>query len=217
MNDDAITRAARALREVADGSSREAGATRVHLVAAAKNRQRRRFTALTTLLPMAAVLVLSTAWAAATGRLTRLFGTGIATASAPAPRPAIEPTPTPAIEPGPEPTPAIEPTPTRRGAQAASGVDVYAEEQLYAVAHSAHFVQRDAAAALRGWDSYLAAYPHGRFAPEARYNRALMLIRLGRTREARDALTPFAAGQLGGYRQREARELLDALDSGVRY
>jgi outer membrane protein assembly factor BamD (BamD/ComL family) len=85
---------------------------------------------------------------------------------------------------------------------------------LYAVAHHAHFAQRDPAAALRAWDRYLAVHPRGRFAPEARYNRALMLIRLGRVPEAREALTPFAEGQLGGYRQREARELLGALDAG---
>jgi hypothetical protein len=79
---------------------------------------------------------------------------------------------------------------------------------LYLAAHRAHFVSHDSEAALRAWDAYLAAEPHGRFEPEARYNRALCLLRLGRTAEARDALTPFAEGQYGNYRQREAAALL---------
>ena len=85
------------------------------------------------------------------------------------------------------------------------------EGRLYAVAHKAHFVTRDPAQALRAWDAYLQAYPAGRFALEARYNRALTLVRLGQLDEARTALTPFANGEAGGYRQREARELLDAM------
>jgi hypothetical protein len=40
------------------------------------------------------------------------------------------------------------------------------------------------------------------------------LVRLGRRDEARAALTPFASGELGGYRQAEARELLTAFDGG---
>jgi hypothetical protein len=83
--------------------------------------------------------------------------------------------------------------------------------RLYAEAHRAHFVDRDPAAALRAWDAYLAARPDGVLAPEARYNRALTLVRLGRRDEAREALRPFAAGEMGGYRQKDAAALLDAL------
>jgi hypothetical protein len=82
---------------------------------------------------------------------------------------------------------------------------------MYAAAHSAHFAVRDPAAALRGWDAYLATYPNGRFAQEARYNRAIALVRLGRATDARTALAPFADGTYGGYRQPEARALLEAL------
>jgi hypothetical protein len=85
-------------------------------------------------------------------------------------------------------------------------------DALYAAAHRAHFVDRDPAAALRAWDTYLAVAPSGPFAPEARYNRALALVRLGRRAEARDALAPFAAGAFGGYRATEARALLGALE-----
>lgn len=70
---------------------------------------------------------------------------------------------------------------------------------------------RDAALAIVAWDNYLASYPSGQFAPEARYNRALTLVRLGRREEARDALRPFAEADPGGYRREEARKLLDAI------
>jgi hypothetical protein len=83
---------------------------------------------------------------------------------------------------------------------------------LYRAAHRLHFSERDPAAALVAWDAYLAADPAGAFALEARYNRALCLVRLGRTAEAREALLPFARGVSGGYRKSEARALLAVLD-----
>lgn len=84
---------------------------------------------------------------------------------------------------------------------------------LYREAHRAHFVQRNWGAALAGWDRYLAAHPRGNFAVEARYNRALCLVRLGRHDAARQALAPFAAGAVGGgYRSAEASALLEALE-----
>jgi hypothetical protein len=82
---------------------------------------------------------------------------------------------------------------------------------LYRSAHRAHFVDHDPARALSGWDAYLGAAPNGVFAPEARYNRALSLVRLGRTQEARSALEPFANGAYGGYRKDEAKALLDRI------
>lgn len=86
--------------------------------------------------------------------------------------------------------------------------------ELYREAHRAHFVRRDSRAALEAWDRYLAAYPRGNFALEARYNRALCLVRLGRHDAARQALAPFAAGEVaGGYRRTEASALLEALDA----
>jgi hypothetical protein len=83
---------------------------------------------------------------------------------------------------------------------------------LYRVAHTAHFVDHDPARALIAWDAYLAAAPNGAFAPEAQYNRALSLVRLGRNAEARSALGPFANGAYGGYRQAEASALLARID-----
>ena len=83
------------------------------------------------------------------------------------------------------------------------------EARAYGRAHAAHFVADAPAAALEAWDAYLRRYPRGTFVPEARFNRALCLLRLGRRDEARAALRPFAAGALGGYRQREAATLID--------
>jgi hypothetical protein len=87
------------------------------------------------------------------------------------------------------------------------------DEALYARAHQLHFVDRNPGAALAAWDAYLRAFPRGRLALESRYNRGLCLVRLGRRDEAAAALTPFAEGVYGGYRQAEARALLEAMAS----
>lgn len=129
-----------------------------------------------------------------------------------APPPVVEPTP----EVKPEP-PKVEalvsakpvasaPSPVPSSSAAFKDTD----GDLYRLAHEAHFAAHDYARALAGWNAYLQAAPNGRFATEARYNRAICLLRLGRDAEARQALTPFASG-LMGYRQNEARELLDEL------
>lgn len=72
--------------------------------------------------------------------------------------------------------------------------------------------------AIAAWDDFLRVAPNSPLATEARYNRALSLIRAGRSDDARKALAPFARGDMSGYRQREATELIDALndrDAGV--
>jgi TolA-binding protein len=74
-------------------------------------------------------------------------------------------------------------------------------------------------AAVAAWDDFLRVAPKSALATEARYNRALCLVRLGRADDARKALAPFARGDIDGYRQREAAELIEALDerdAGVR-
>jgi hypothetical protein len=86
-----------------------------------------------------------------------------------------------------------------------------AESRAYGRAHRAHFTVDAPARALAAWDEYLAAYPRGVFAPEARYNRALCLIRLDRLSEAARVLRPFAQGVFDQYRREEARMLLDWL------
>lgn len=82
---------------------------------------------------------------------------------------------------------------------------------LYRAAHQAHFGGGGPAAALRHWNAYLAEAPGGRFAPEAAFNRAICLVRLGQHQAAIAALTPFSAGSFGGYRQSEAKQLISAL------
>ncbi len=89
--------------------------------------------------------------------------------------------------------------------------DAALEQQRYETAHHAHFVIGDAQAALAAWDAYLAYAPDGRFALEARYNRALCLVRLQRWQEAQDALAPFASGAHGNYRRKEASALLSRI------
>jgi hypothetical protein len=118
------------------------------------------------------------------------------------PRPGrVEPPPPEVVPPR---RPAALPAPRRA---AAPPVEV-----LYRRAHDLHFHGGDPAVALAAWDAYLAAEPAGRFSVEARYNRALLLIRLGRFAEARAALAPFARGAIaGGYRQTEAEQLIERL------
>jgi outer membrane biosynthesis protein TonB len=101
-------------------------------------------------------------------------------------------------------------TADRSGSPAArSAAD--ATDVLYQRAHALHFQSHDHAAARSAWEAYLKAAPAGRFAAFAHYNRALCLVRLGRTAEARRALQPFADGAFGGYRRAEAQSLIDAL------
>lgn len=101
-------------------------------------------------------------------------------------------------------------TPTTSASSEAPPIDP--ADALYATAHRLHFVQRDPAAALQAWNTYLRAAPAGRFAVEANYNRAICLVRLGRSTEAKAALSIFASGAAGGYRRAEAKALLDALE-----
>jgi hypothetical protein len=91
--------------------------------------------------------------------------------------------------------------------------DVSAETRSFRSAHDAHFRGGDPAAALAAWDAHLAQHPGGRYDLEARYNRALALVRLGRLADAREALAPFASGAHGAYRREDAARLIDAIDS----
>ena len=177
-------------------------------------------------------------WALATGRVTALWAPAAAPrkvsvevappptpaphhrvpsqAVVTAPRPALPPEtvtpppPSPVARPPITAPPVAAPVPPPRPAHplpsAAPPV-----EQLYRRAHKLHFHGGDPATSLAAWDAYLAAEPGGRFSVEARYNRAIILVRLGRYAEARAALAPFARGdaEAAGYRQTEAGQLVE--------
>ncbi len=247
MTDDILSEATRALREEGEGADESARFTRARVMASIHRSRARRGLRSALLVPLAALLVGSSAWGAASGKLpaavrsvVRLVVGGPelapgplppvvappAAPRAPAPAPLLdtaaqeeepgdhdgEPTleeRAPVAAPSARPEPAAPRPSARRAPIDPEGSAAYA---AYRRAHEAHFVTRDAAAALVAWDEYLAVAPGGRFALEARYNRALCLVRLGRTAEARAALAPFAAGEHGAYRQREADELVRALD-----
>lgn len=133
-------------------------------------------------------------------------------APAPAPEPA-PPTPAPAPTPKPKqrvapPAPAAVPAPAPAPPPPPAPD---AELLAYQQAHDAHFKGGNPTAALAAWDRYLAQFPDGKLAPEARYDRALVLVKLERWTEARAALAPFANAPDGAYRQREAAKILDAI------
>ncbi|MFN7144564.1 MAG: tetratricopeptide repeat protein [Myxococcota bacterium] len=83
-----------------------------------------------------------------------------------------------------------------------------ADREAFERAHRAHFDGVDTAAALAAWDAYLAAFPEGRFLPEATFNRAICLLRLGRPEDARVGLERIASGDLGAAHRDDARTLL---------
>jgi TolA-binding protein len=103
--------------------------------------------------------------------------------------------------------PAGETTPPSESAEP----DPDPELSAFRSAHRLHFEGRAPEAAIDAYERYIAQYPRGRYVPEARYNVGINLLRLGRTQAAREALEPFAVGRYGGYRQQEARSLIDAL------
>lgn len=171
------------------------------------------------LLPIAAVFVVTGAWAGATGRMTRWLSPREAPEIAHDAREHAPPPAPPPVAPALPALPAVtasevasvEPSAAPvRTARTPAPVDV---DALYREAHDAHFRRRDYAAAIALWDRYLAAAgPGGRFVVEARYNRGLALARTGRRDDAAAALRPFANGEYGGYRRDEARELLRTLE-----
>jgi TolA-binding protein len=215
-----LAEAFRALRENVSASSSGA-LTRARILVRAQERGRRK-RRLLLVLPFAAAFAAATAWAGFSGQLTGEPSSPskvgrVPTADAPAERPPAIPAAPPTAAPVTTDSTAVpsrEPhgsTPTPTVGSASASAASTREQALYEIAHRSHFVEQSPASALRAWDAYLAQYPNGRFALEARYNRAISLVRLGRRAEARAALTPFAQAPAGSYRRAEARELLDAL------
>jgi hypothetical protein len=268
----------RSVRDAYDGENMESNLTLQRALFRTRTGERRRRLTRWVVLPIAAVLAASSAWAGVTGKLTPAVRSMLesfhtehtplsSAANAPSPSTTTAPLPStdphesspPSAEPSAVPVVAVEPAPpavavpaatisapvaaprtstvahtaqaplapSQAGEAAAVAVEPSSPKTLpgsaesappadphaalFAEAHRLHFTERDPARALAAWDRYLAVAPNGRFSPEARYNRALSLVRLGRHAEARAELTAFANGEYGSYRRDEAKALLDAL------
>jgi hypothetical protein len=238
MNDDLLKAAARALRRETESDEDSGKFTRARVMATLHQSTVRRRTRLAFVLPIAASFAAATAWGTVSGRapeiarnVVQALGLSLDTPppppppqrprrgnkAAPAPSSRAEEPPKP-IEPLPEPAPApttaeapapASPRPANSGQGGARELDL--AHELYRSAHRAHFGEQNCGRAVQAWSAYLRAAPRGRFAPEARYNRALCWVRLGERDLARSALGPFARGQYGTYRQRDAQALIDAL------
>lgn len=233
---DLLDEATRALREEGAGDDAAHRFTRARVMASLHQGTVKRRTRLALLLPIAATFVATSAFGVSSGR-ARVWIDEIKTTlgfekkpeeappapKTPAPKrvghrdtkPAPPSEPVAPEAPAPVPTETVAPpaavAPAVPPPSASASERLDAELELYRAAHRAHFGGHDPAAALSAWDAYLAKAPSGRFALEARYNRALCLVRLDRKAEARAALEPFARGAFGAYRKREATELLEAL------
>jgi hypothetical protein len=235
MSRDRLDEATRALREESSGDDGGARFTRARVMASLHQGTVRRRTRLAFVLPLAATLAAASAWGVSSesGRATvRQVGErlglllprepevraskplrGAVRGPLPAPVPASPALSSSAAVPL-APVPVEPPAPPARSALASAAAMDAAEErelELYRAAHRSHFVDKNFGAAFALWSDYLRQVPGGRFGLEARYNRALCLVQLGRTSEARSALEPFARGAFGSYRQREAKDLLEAL------
>jgi hypothetical protein len=275
LDDQDLKAAFRSVRDAYDGENPESNLTLQRALFRTRTRERRSKLTRWVVLPIAAVLAASTAWAGVTGKLTPAVQSmleafhaehapppsPIGTSSVAPPvaslaavasaAPSTDPThaeepaapstaETPAALPVNPPSVAVAPIPVGRPSAVAHSARPAASELakdssrdepsrsvdptpsptasaadphagLFAEAHRLHFKERNPAEALAAWDRYLAVAPNGRFSPEARYNRALALVRLGRHAEARSELTGFATGTYGSYRREDAKALLDAL------
>lgn len=143
-------------------------------------------------------------------------------ASLPPQQPMVAPA---VVEPEPEPAPAPEAPPPEARAEQVNNAPAEAapapstppkaaapepaELALFRRAQALH-LQHDPRA-IDAWDAFLRVAGASALAPEARYNRALGLVRASRFGEARKALRPFAEGKYGSYRKQEASSLLARL------
>jgi hypothetical protein len=229
VNGDLLKRAAWALSAEADAAPAPAPATRarvlLRLAARRRSPGRRVGLVLGSVLLLSGSLALATAGVPAAARAWRIVVEKLSPAHRPPPpeaAPARSDRRSPA---GPRiqrlaapPSPAAADAPATVAPVAAPPVLATSSSATLALfhrAHQLHFRQRDAAAALAAWDRYLQADPDGPLVLEARYNRALCLVRLGRADEARAALQPFADGTLVHYRRDEARALVQSLSGAI--
>jgi TolA-binding protein len=236
MSDDLLDMAKKALRETTEPSAEELARLRARLESSQKEARVTRLHFVRWALPLAATFLAASALAAVPSvreAVVEAVQAIVERVSGPAPQPKSKPKPAKRAVPVAQPRePTVAPAPAdagpplsppkvndvmkrpRKTATPAPAVPYDAELEAYKQAHSYHFTQHQYDLALRSWEEYRARFPDGRFAVEAKYNRALCLVRLGRREEARRALEPFANGSVAsGYRQREARQLLEALSA----
>jgi TolA-binding protein len=266
MSEERLDEAFRAMRAEVSGEADEADRTLARVLATRRAKEDRRRRTWMYLLPIAAVLAGSTAWAAASGRVSSLWEvrspstTEVAVNDAPAPTstpamsaPSMANTAADAVETEPtrdekkdeEDTAKKDPTseeappkamattiphakePSIRGDAASAQPAASASPIASAAAppkfnplaedkadfQAAYRIHAGAspAAAVDAWNGYLGKHPNGRFVPEARYARAVALVRSGQSAAAREALRPFAESSPGGYRREDARQLLESL------
>lgn len=234
MSKDPLDRAVQALREEIDAENDKLSrATRARLLARASSPSSARQWAprrMAWAVAAFAVVGMPVTWAAATGRLAPVVDAIARTwrgdaGGDPPPRPpavaaaaahvqaqaATAPLTTAPLTTAPAAAPPKSTTPAR--SRVAPRVANDPGQALFREAHELHFRSGDATAAIAAWDRYLAFAPNGAFAVEARYNRALALLRAGRSAEAAAALVPYATGKVtpAGYRQVEAAQLLALL------
>lgn len=172
------------------------------------------------LVPIAAALLAGSAVAASSGVLSRWLAASDMLVPAPSSTPIVRaepPAPRPTAAEVVEPIASAPPVASSFAARprAVPSAPVVAEpvdlDALYRTAHDAQFKAHDPNRALGAYDRYLRhADPSARLLLEARYNRGLVLLELGRKAEARAALQPFADGDYGNYRQAEASKLLES-------
>jgi TolA-binding protein len=204
--------------------------TRTRVLNEVRRRKRQQALKVTFAIPLAAILVGSAAWAVtgqtipvALQRITETLGFRHSikepvqkkspNSSAVYPKPVVSIVPEEIVVKAPE---ELRPsTGNQHRGPATAHDDLFTEREfsLYEKAHQAHFVEKNYDKALTAWDSYLTNVSQGRFTVEARYNRALCLLRLGRIADARTALEPFAAGRYGNYRKSEANLLIEGLST----
>lgn len=229
MSDEVLDAVIHAYREEHSGASLDVRAVRRRLVAKLLVRQRRRATRLRFVVPLAATFFGSVALAGTQRSLPGLERVrewlGVTAGDArPAPGPderaprVIAATRAPAAPPIAAPASAPEkvsledlPLGPPAPAPAHSAPDALRPDLArYAAAHRLHFHGGDPARALEAWSAYLAHHPGGVFVPEARFNRASCLLRLGRRSEARAVLRDIE--RAGGSYAERAREVIEALE-----
>lgn len=210
-----LEEATRALREegAMDAARKRAIRERVLVTP----RKRPLFRAARWVMPIAAVLAAASVWAAvAHNRAPAPSAPVVPTATAvmTVPAPIVTATATPAPTTTSEVTSEIEPpkvVPTTTPKPPAPRDD---SERMalraYREAERLQFDEKDYARALEAWDRYIPLAGTSPLLVDAKWQRALCLVRLGRP-EAREAIAPFARGELGAYRQDEARTILDTL------